>query len=150
MGTSCCSNHKVHVLPFSRRLGVDLAISDCSRRVRRKIKMSEPAQGFSVIYINSTGSVDFHVVVYEANSKVAWRYLFAQTKAEFVYPASTEVGAYYFQDDVKITMGPFPAQPGSTWEIEQVLDSTFSAAVLKEGASYSSCISLMYYNYFPV
>ncbi len=78
------------------------------------------------------------MVVYATSSKVAWRVLVAQTEAEFVYHESTEVGAYYFQDNVKITMGPFPAQPGSTWEIEQ--DSAYNAAVLKEGASFSSCM----------
>ncbi len=96
--------------------------------------MTDPAQDISVTYINNTGAVNFQVVVYETNSKVAWRVLVAQTKAEFVYPASTEVGAYYFEDDVKITVGPFPAQLGSTWEIEQ--DSAYNAAVLKEGACF--------------
>ncbi len=97
--------------------------------------MSDPAQDIPITYINNTGAVNFQVVVYETSSKpVAWRVLVAQTKAEFVYPASTGVGAYYFQDNVKITTGPFLAQPGSTWEIEQ--DSAYNAAVLKEGASF--------------
>ncbi len=86
----------------------------------------------SVTYINHTGSVDFQVVVYATN--VAWRVLVAQTEAEFVYHESTEIGAYYFQGSVKITMGPFPAQPGSTWEIEQ--EGSYNTAVLKEGASF--------------
>ena len=85
-----------------------------------------------ITYINKTGSADVQVVVYE--SRVAWQVLVAQTQVEFVYPASTGVGAYYTEDNVKITMGPFPAQPGSTWEIEQ--ENSDSAAVLKEGASF--------------
>ncbi len=99
--------------------------------------MSDPAQDIPITYINGTGAVNFQVVVYETGSKVAWRVLVAQTKAEFVYPASTGVGAYYAEDNVKFTMGPFPAQPGSTWEIKQ--DSAFNAAVLK-GAFFSCCM----------
>ncbi len=97
-------------------------------------KMSDTGsaqEDVSVTYINATGSADVHVVVFETN--VAWYVLAAQTKAEFTYPASSEIGAYYFQDNVKTTMGPFSAHPGSTWEIEQ--ENSHSAAVLKEGVS---------------
>ena len=50
---------------------------------------------------------------------VVWHILETQTEADFVYPATTGVGAYYFHDNVKLLMGPFPANPGSTWEIHQ-------------------------------
>ena len=89
--------------------------------------MSGQAQDIPVTYINKTGSADVRVVVYETN--VAWHVLIAQTQAEFVYPASTGVGAYYTEGNLKTTLGPFPAQPGSTWEID-------SAAILKKGASF--------------
>lgn len=79
-----------------------------------------------VIYIYRRQLHFFAVQVAVANDPgspdsmyVVWHILETQTEADFVYPATTGVGAYYFHDNVKLLMGPFPANPGSTWEIHQ-------------------------------
>ncbi len=78
-------------------------------------------------YINDTGSTDFSVVVFTKNFSVdtpktyfaAWEVIRVQTSSGFVYPITTSVGASYQHHDQHNTMGPFGAEPGSTWEINQ-------------------------------
>ena len=69
------------------------------------------------------------------NSKyVVWHILQTQTEADFVYPAKTGVGAYYIHDSIKLVMGPFSAECGSTWEIHQ---EEKHSPKLKEGNYHS-------------
>lgn len=90
-------------------------------------------------FINETGETDFTVVVFMKNEDpnasatpfVAWRTIRTQTSAAFTYPSQSEVGAIYFEGDMKMTAGPYPALPGSTWEFAQ--ESEADTPTLIEG-----------------
>ena len=105
------------------------------------------ASKIPIKYINSTGNVDFEVVVFTKNYStdtpktyyVAWHVLKAQTSSEFVYPVEIEIGASYHFDDQLITAGPFGAKLGSSWLITQ--DTSSETATLKESIVYSNMIS---------
>ena len=96
----------------------------------------------AVKYINATGAVDFEVVVStnnydtqsEANLDIAWQVLKAQTSSQFVYPVSSSVAASYRSSGQKITAGPFPADPGTSWYIKQDLQT--DTAVLSQSKLY--------------
>ena len=80
---------------------------------------------------NDPGSPDSKYVV--------WHIFETQTEADFVYPATTGVGAYYFHDNVKLVMGPFSAELGSTWEIDQ--ENKHSPKLKKGTSSFGFKIS---------
>ena len=71
----------------------------------------------AVKYVNATGNVDFHVVVFTKNFSAntpksyycAWQILKTKSSAQFVHPHSVSVGATYKKEDQEHTVGPFPA-----------------------------------------
>ncbi len=96
-------------------------------------------------YINNTDTTDSSVVVFTKNffhdapeTYVAWEVICVQTSSEFVYPITTSVGASYQLGDQHNTMGPFGAELGSTWEINQ--DDQATAPLLKPGLYACSVI----------
>ena len=101
-------------------------------------------------YVNDTNDTDFQVVVFTKNFSMntpethytAWQILQAHSSVQFIYPASTAVGATYTNGGQLITAGPFPAPVGSTWEITQ--PSVNDAAILTQGKMQSYCTYLLY------
>ncbi len=93
----------------------------------------------AVKYINSTNNTEFSVIVSTINysndaqndTLDAWKVLKAQTSSQFVYPVALSVAASYRSEGQLITAGPFPADPGSTWNILQELQT--DTAVLSQG-----------------
>jgi hypothetical protein len=77
-------------------------------------------------YINATEHVDFQVMVFTKNYSsnvpktyyVAWEVIAAQSTSEFEYAATNSVGVTYQINGQTITAGPFEAELGSTWEIQ--------------------------------
>ena len=101
--------------------------------------MSNSLRDIPVKYINSTGDIDFSVIVSTKNfddnadngSFDAWKVLRAQTSSQFVYPASLSVAASYRSQGQLITAGPYPANPGDTWNIIKQLPT--DTAVIRKG-----------------
>ena len=99
------------------------------------------ATNINIRYINATTRVDFAVVVFSKNFSIAtpdayyeaWHVLKGHSSVDFVYPVSTSVGAKYEDNGQVITSGPFPAEPGTTWEITQ---ERGQAATLKQSECY--------------
>ena len=98
-------------------------------------------------FVNETGETDNTVVVFLKNEDpnaiatpfVAWRTIRTQSSASFSYPTESEVGALYEEDGMKMTAGPLPAHPGSTWEFLQ--ETEHATPTLKEGkySRYYKC-----------
>ena len=59
-----------------------------------------------------------HDIVTEGDIAIAWKVWHSgyQMKVQFTYPYKTGVGAFYDQDNDKITIGPIVADPGTTWK----------------------------------
>ena len=98
-------------------------------------------------YINATTRTDFDVVVFTKNFSVntpkayycAWQVLKTQTNAHFVYPVDVAVGATYTSGGQQIIIGPYEAEPGSTWEISQ--ESATDTAVVKKSKTNNLLLS---------
>ena len=97
------------------------------------------AGSIPIRYINKTGKTDFQVLVFTKNYSIntpetyhsAWQILMAQSVVDFEYPYDIEIGASYEQGSQKIIAGPFTAELGSTWEINQ--QTSLSTATLTQG-----------------
>jgi dynein heavy chain 1 len=84
------------------------------------------ASSIPIEYINDTKKTDFKVLVFTKNYSVntpktyyvAWQILTAETSSQFEYAATISVGATYQKSGQIITAGPFQAELGSTWEIQ--------------------------------
>ena len=108
-------------------------------------------------FINATltGSLDAGVVVFTKNSDVstpqayyvAWQVLPIRSEISevFVYPAATAVGATYDENNVTVTAGPFPAELGSTWRIDQETERD-TATLTKGVLSIQHCM----YGFGPI
>lgn len=59
----------------------------------------------------------YHTMVTEDDIAIAWRAYPSgnPTTIQFLYPNETQVGAFYVQDNTKITIGPIVADPGTIW-----------------------------------
>ena len=65
----------------------------------------------AVKYVNATGNLDFHVVVFTKNFSAntprsyyfAWQVLKTKSSAQFVHPNSVSVGATYKKEDQERT-----------------------------------------------
>ena len=59
----------------------------------------------------------YHTMVTENDIAIAWRVYPSgnPTTIQFMYPNETQVGAFYVQDNTKITIGPIVADPGTLW-----------------------------------
>ena len=63
---------------------------------------------------------DHHIPLTPAIVDEAWRvvHVGSQGKATFSYPANSSVGAFYSREDgTVVNIGPYPAEPGTTWTI---------------------------------
>ena len=87
-----------------------------------------------VCFINATQKYDFTVHVYGSESSTeCWRTINAQSSATFNYDTEVEVGANYQLNGLLIMSGPFVADPGSIWKVQQ--NTPHSTAILSLGQS---------------
>ena len=104
--------------------------------ISKTLKCKKMAKDIPVRFINATSKSDFEVVVFTKNFSAKTVYysvlevLKTQGSAQFVFPASVSIGATYQNGGQSVTVGPFPAQVGSTWQITQ--DTPSSTAVLEQ------------------
>jgi hypothetical protein len=97
------------------------------------------ASSIPIKYVNATKHADFQVLVFTKNYSpdtpktyyVAWQVLAAQSTSEFKYDTTISVGATYEKGGQTITAGPFQAQLGSTWEIQDPQEG--ATATLTQG-----------------
>ena len=79
----------------------------------------------------------------------AWRTITigSQGQTTFEYPEESSVGAFYTrEDETVVTMGPYPAPPGSTWSV--ILQSDYDDGTMVKEGKTSTLYSKKYFYYY--
>jgi len=102
-----------------------------------------PSNSIPVYFVNATQKYDFTVYVYGSErSNESWRTINAQSSAYFKYNTEVEVGATYRLNGLLIMSGPFIANPGSVWKVQQ--NTANSTAILSLGQSLPIILSALF------